>query len=472
MKPVIRILSAAIVLTVLDPLTLHATNFTWDGGDLSSSNWSAGINWAANIAPVNDGTADLFFTGTAGLNPNANLDWSIRSLAFSSGAGGFTIQGNPLTIGAGGIVSSDDSVQTIQNEVVLAASQTFRTASTGSFSVNGNINTGGNALTVDAATDFIVLGGAISGSGALTASGANSLVLTGGESNTYTGVTTVSGSLILGKTGGATAIPGALFIGGGAGYNNVGIGFDEQIADTSAVTINGGASLTLGAGVVETIGALTLGNGSVQIGSGSLKVSSVAMTGGTISSTTAGRLILGGNVSATGGSLAPSAITGRIDLGGAARTFNIADAAGAIELDVPAAIFNGGIVKGGAGTLRLGGTQTYLSLLAQAGTVDVESAIGTGASSVTVAPTAGTATVNFEASQQLASLTIGNGGIVTLDAPALAPPAAPDARLLPNDNFANIPADASQSVPEPGALNLLLMCAGAFFLRRRSTPRA
>ena len=472
MKPVMRILSAAIVLTVLDPLTLHATNFTWDGGDLSGSNWSAGFNWAANIAPANDGTADLFFAGTAGLNPNANLDWSIRSLAFSSGAGGFVIQGNPLTIGAGGIVSSDDSVQTIQNDLVLAASQTFRTASTGSFSVNGSISTGGNTLTVDAATDFIVLGGAIMGSGALASIGVSSLVLTGDASNTYTGGTTVSGSLILGKTGGATAIPGALFIGGGAGYNNVGVGFDEQIADTSAVTINGGASLTLGAGVVETIGALTLGNGSVQIGSGSLKVSSVAMTGGTISSTTAGRLILGGNVSATGGNLAPSTITGRIDLGGAARTFNIADAAGAIELDVTAAISNGSIVKTGAGTLRISGTQTYSSLLAQVGTVNLETALGTGASSVTVAPTAGTATVNFDASQRLASLTIGNGGIVKLNSGTAAPAPASAAPLLSNDDFATIPVEASQSVPEPGALNFLLLGASAFFLRRRSKPRA
>ena len=474
MKPVVRILSAAFALFMLDSPPLHAANFTWAGGDLLSGNWSAGSNWAANLAPTNDGTADLFFTGNAGLNPNANLDWSIHALAFSSDAGGFTIQGNPLTLGAGGIVSSDDSVQTIQNEVVLAASQTFRTASTGSFSVNGNINTGGNTLTVDAATDFIVLGGAIAGSGAIASIGVNSLVLTGDASNTYTGGTTVSGSLILGKTGGATAIPGALFIGGGAGYNNVGIGFDEQIADTSAVTINGGASLTLGAGVVETIGALALGNGTVRIGSGSLKVGSVAMTGGAISSTTAGLLILAGNLSATGGGLALSTITGRIDLGGAARTFAIADAADAIELDVPATISNGSIVKTGAGTLRIRGTQTYSSLLAQAGTVNLETPLGTGTSSITVAPAAGTATMDFDANQRLASLTIGNGGIVNLNAGAAAPAPALDAQLLPI--FAmerdDLRTDASQSVPEPGALNLLLVGASAFFLRRRLTPRA
>ena len=448
MNAVIRILSAAIGLAAVVPRQSHATNFTWDGDDITDSNWTAGINWAGNVAPPNDGSAALFFAGTTGLNPNANLNWSIQSLVFSAGAGGFLIQGNPLTIGTGGIVHNDDSVQTIENNIVLATPQTFRTTSTGSFSVNGSIDNGGHTLTVDAATDFIVLGGAITGGGGLAAIGANSLVLTGDASNTYTGVTTVSGRLTLGKTGGATAIPGALVIGG-----NVGVGFDEQISNTSTVTINTGASLGLGAGVVETIGALTLGSGAVRIDSGSLKVSGVTMTGGAISSKPTGRLILGGNVAATGG----ASITGRIDLGGAARTISVADAAGAIELDVPAAVFNGSIVKAGAGTLRLSGTQTYTSLLAQAGTVDLETAVGTGASSVNVTPAAGIATVNFHASQRLASLTIGNGGVVTLGTPDISSgglaytPPAPDGEIAQSPEPA-----ASQSVPEPGVLSLLL----------------
>ena len=456
-----RILAAAFAAVPFKSPALHASSFTWDGGEPGSASWSAAANWAGNIAPPNNGTADLFFTGTAGLNPNANPDWSIRSLMFGSGAGGFTIQGNALTIGAGGIANGDDSVQTIENDIVLAAAQTFRTTGTGSFAVNGNINTGGNTLTVDAATDFIVLGGAIAGSGALTSSGANSLVLTGGESNTYTGGTTVSGSLTLAKTGGATAIPGALIIGGGAGVSHVGIGFDEQIANSSAVTVNAGASLGLGAGVIETVGALTIGGGAVQIGAGSLKVGSVAMTGGSISSTLAGRLILGGNVTAAAGAL----IGGRIDLGGAARTFTVDGSAGSVQLEIPASIFNGSVIKTGAGTLRLSGAQTYASLLAQAGTVNLETAVGTGASTVTVAPAAGSATVNFDASQRLASLTIGNGGVVNLNAQYLPSEIESGALFSPDDGLAKLA--ESHGVPEPGALSLMLAAASGWFLFRQ-----
>ncbi len=464
MNTILRTLAGVIAAVLFKNAALHAANFTWDGGDPVSGNWSAANNWSANIAPANNGTADLFFTGTAGLNPNADLNWSIRSLAFGSGAGGFTIQGNTLTIGSGGIANNDDSVQTIENDLVLAASQMFKTTSTGSFAVNGSINIGSHTLTVDAATDFIVLGGAITGSGALTASGANSLVLTGGESNTYTGVTTVSGSLTLAKTGGAIAIPGALIIGVGAGVQHVGIGFDEQIANGSAVTVNVGGSLGLGAGVLESVGALTLGSGAVQIGTGTLKVGGVAMTGGSISSALAGRLILGGNVTATAGSL----ISGSIDLGGAARTFIVDGAAGSVQLEIPAAISNGSIIKTGAGTLRLSGAQTYSSLLTQAGTVDLETAVGTGSASVTVAPLTGTATINFNESQRLASLTIGNGGVVNVNAHN----SSYDSQFAP-PLFQNNGALAdTRGVPEPGALSLLLLGACGFLLRRRVTPRA
>ncbi len=464
------IVTGVIALLLLKNPVLHAANFTWDGGSAATSNWSDGNNWNPNFAPPNDGTDDLIFAGSTGLNPNANLDWGIRSLTFGGGAGGFTIQGNTLTIGPGGIVNGDDSVQTILNDIVLAASQTFRTTSTGSVSINGNIATNGSTLTVDAATDFIVLAGAIGGSGALTSTGINTLVLTGGESNTYAGGTTVGGSLTLAKTGGATAIPGALVIGGGAGANHVGIGFDEQIANNSAVTINAGGSLGLGSGVVETIGALTVSSGVVRTDTGSLRVSSLAMAGGSISSTLAGRLILAGNVTSAAGSQ-PSTIGGKIDLAGGTRTFNVDGVAGSAPLEIPAAISNGSVIKTGGGTLRLSGTQSYSSLLAQAGSVNLETAVGTGTSSVTVAPIAGTATVNFNTGQQLASLTIGNGGVVNVNAQSSPSYNEYGSQFFPTDSLAAVAESAggsSRAVPEPGATNFLLMSAPALlFLRRR-----
>ena len=68
------------------------------------------------------------------------------------------------------------------------------------------------------------------------ASNTSALTLAGAESNTYTGMTTVSsGTLILAKTGGAVAIGGDLTLGDGAGSaaDMLQLNGSEQIIDTS-----------------------------------------------------------------------------------------------------------------------------------------------------------------------------------------------------------------------------------------------
>ena len=450
MKTLIRLLAATLLLA---RPALHATAFTWDGGTGFSEDWTVGANWLAEAAPPSDGTADLIFSGGNGLSPNADLDWNLRSLAFAGGAAGFVVRGNVLTLGAGGITNSDDSVQTIENDLVLSTAQTFSTASTGSLAINGGINTNGRVLTIAAVTDFITLGGAITGGGGLVAIGSYSLVLTGGASNTYTGGTIVEGAITLAKTGGATAIPGAITIGNASAPASVAIGFDEQIANTSAITVNAGAALGLGNGVTETIGALAIASGSVQIRSGSLSVASVSMSGGTIASGPAGKLTLGGDLAAGSAGLQRAIIAGNVNLGGAARTITVTDGGAGAELEIQAAISNGGLIKAGAGGLRIAGPQNYSSLLARAGTTDLDTALGTGAASVSVSPVAGIAVVNFHASPRLSSLTIGSGGIVTLTNPA----AFEDMSVSPlyASEF------AAKNVPEPAAGTLIFTAIAA-----------
>ena len=136
-------------------------------------------------------------------------------------------------------------------------------------------------------------------------------------------------------------------------------------------------------------------------------------------------------------------------------------------MEIQATLLNGSVIKAGTGTLRVSGTQTYSSLLAQDGTIDLETPVGTGTSTVTITPTAGTATVNFDASQRLASLTIGDGGIVTLDAAADLPPArVNNSESSPNDDAATLA--ESQGVPEPGSLSLMFLGVSALLLRSRS----
>src|SRR4051812_27584122 len=85
---------------------------TWDGGG-ANQNWSTAQNWSSDLAPLNNGTASLIFAGSVFLSPNVDTAWSINSLGFSSGASSFTIGGNPLSIGNGGLVNFSTAAQTI-----------------------------------------------------------------------------------------------------------------------------------------------------------------------------------------------------------------------------------------------------------------------------------------------------------------------------------------------------------------------
>ena len=470
MNTISRLLVAGIVTTLLVQLPLRAATSTWDGGTEFSEDWTAPANWFGDIVPPLDGSADIVFSGNTGLSSNANLDWNVRSITFASGALSFNLHGNPLTLGAGGITNADDSVQTIENDLVLSAAQTFRTASTGSMALNGSINTNGRVLTVDAATDFITLGGAVTGSGGLVVTGSNSLVLTGGATNTYTGGTTINGPIVLAKTGGAVAIPGAVIIGSVAAPATLAIGFDEQIGNSSSVTVNAGSGISLGSGVTETIGALAL-SGTAQVNDGTLNVGTVSMFGATITTGATGKLMLTGEITAVSAGLQRSIISGNLNLAGASRTITVVDGVATTELEILAAVSNGSLVKEGTGVVVFKGAQNYASLTVHQGTADLETALGTGSASVNVSAVSGSAFLNFETDQRLASLTIGNGGVVTLTGPGSSSELSDTSPspLFPaefaEENLGN--GGGAQNIPEPGAGMLLLVSITTLLAARR-----
>lgn len=83
---------------ILAPLIALGGN-VWDGGG-TDDNWGTGANWNPDGAPTPGSGNDLYFAGTVRLTPYNNYtpwdDW--RNIFFNSGAGSFTITGNPIDL--------------------------------------------------------------------------------------------------------------------------------------------------------------------------------------------------------------------------------------------------------------------------------------------------------------------------------------------------------------------------------------
>ena len=377
---------------------------------LATSNTFAG-GLTVNAGEVSLGSDTSAGTGTLILNDTAR----VRSNE------GPIVVGNLLTIGGNITVAGAQEIA-FGGNITLTGTRTITTTNTQLTSLNGPIGQ-------DAAGRGIVK------------AGIRTLSIGGSAANTFTGPATVNeGTLLLNKSGGVNAIAGsALIVGDGVGGSQVDVArllTSNNIGNATPVTVNSSGLLDLN-NFDDTIPALTLNAGVVFTGTGLLTVT------GPID-------VLNSANSAI--------IDGHLSLGGGVRIVTVADGSGSFDLFIFASIASGSLTKAGAGTLAITGPQTYSTLLAQAGTTKLFTALGTGASTVNVTPTGASATVNFNTSQTLASLTIGNGGVVNVfDEPAPSPPE-------PFDEFASSPA---QPVPEPGSSALLLGVITALLARSR-----
>ena len=197
------------------------------------------------------------------------------------------------------------------------------------------------------------------------------------------------------------------------------------IADSGAVNIAAVSGAQLLVNASETIGALSGGsgaNGAVTLGANTLTVGDTSTTtfGGTISGT------------ATTGTL----------------------------------------VKQGTGVLNLapGAVLTFDTLTANDGTLNVNSALGTGSGTGVVAVTGGTTKLRFgSVSQTLSSLTIGAGSTVIFTSGAATGAFNGGGKTGGFGSAASSfgPVASGSTVPEPGTLGLLLVGALGMLNRRR-----
>src|SRR5258706_226343 len=264
---------------------------TWNGLG-ANDNWQTIANWIGNVAPVNNGTANVIFAGTTRLTPNVDAVYNINSIIFNNTSGAFSIGGSALALGGGGVINNDADMQTINSSINVNATQIWA-ANFGPLTFNSlmSINAS-NILTFSAGAGSSIISGGIAGTGSFT------------------------------QTGGGTLTPGD-----GSGLDIVQYAASNQ-SSLPSPTVNSSGVLDLN-GFNDSYQNLTINGGSTTIGGGALTVASnLIMTAGSISSTGAGRLVSQGSIT-TNAAAVSATITGSIDLFRTTPTVTLADRAAA-----------------------------------------------------------------------------------------------------------------------------------------------
>ncbi|MBN8456414.1 MAG: tandem-95 repeat protein [Verrucomicrobia bacterium] len=346
----------------------------WNGGG-SDNLWGTAGNWNG-VLPTSGQV--LTFAGTARQSASNNLLNSVGRIVF--GNGGFSLSGNAVALQWGLLNQTGNNTWGIAT--TLAVPQPF-TSNSGTLTVSGTVANSGNALTLDGAGN-ITISGVISGTGGLVKTGSGTVALS--VQHTYTGGTTVQGGTLNLTGGGGTR--GTI-----RGTVTVQSGGTLQLATDDATGYGGGAN------ALTTIN-LTGGNLHVSTASNqTLGSATLNLTGGSITGVTNGNIDFYGGTSALN-SLA-SATTSTISgipispLRQGSTTFNVAagTTASGVDLDISSVLrtspsgdpAGASLIKTGAGTLRLGATNTYARpTLVNEGTLWVNGSLAAG-SAVTVA---------------------------------------------------------------------------------------
>jgi len=289
MKPV----ACGIILLLLSP-SLFATTRTWTGA--ADANWNNGTNWGGTAPLPGD---DLVFPAGALNETNTNnypAGTSFHSITLSGDA--YTLNGNLITLGAGGIVTTGGTTHTINFAISLGAIQTWQlndaTGSSETDIESPSTNLNGKTLLITGSTSGTALwGSTISGTGSIALqdifivlsgvsttlapiTGTNSVVVAD-RNSAYPGSISTSG-VFAGVEIGKGALVGPVTINGtqqgiffpdeapGGTTGNLSLGslviYEEQIVDAThfgQVNVNGTVSLGT---VLPAIGASALPPGT------------------------------------------------------------------------------------------------------------------------------------------------------------------------------------------------------------------
>ncbi len=275
--------SAALLTALLAPsLPLPAASSWSDNG--TDANWSTAANWTANIAPAENSDLEFsfHFSGTPETVIN-DLLTNVNSLTFNGQ--GFLLQGNAITLGAGGMTNNSSTLQTISlSGVTLGASQTWTdngATAQSQIVVTAPVNLNGNTLTVTGSKNTTISGvvSGIPGSGIIK-SGDGTLFLN--NANSYAGTTVLQGGGLFLNNNAALGTSTLSISGGTLGTNNDGTTLANNISvtgDFSVQTANSGAKQFILDGGVDLGGATRTITGLMGT-NGTLVLNGIVSNGG------------------------------------------------------------------------------------------------------------------------------------------------------------------------------------------------
>lgn len=361
-------LMLSVVLWLASGLGAAAATLTWTGA--INGNWGNNANWNPSWYPQNIDTL-VFPVVSASKTTTNNLSGVVlRGVVFAGS--NYVVYGYPIltwTLGASNLAG----LNSVYADLFLnagAVSNVWVAQASASLYLYGDIHLNGYDLSLGG-SGTTHLNGVIQGTRGVVQNGPGSVYMAGSSPNTYEGGTFVNdGILRLNKPAGVVSVPGPLQVGSAEGTGTVRLLDHHQIATDAAVDVRHNGTLDLN-GYSNTVASLTFVNG------------------GTVT-TDAGRLELGGNVTATS-TQAVATITGRLHLGNATRTFTVDGSVDGPGLVLNANLSGGsiavpgggtrfaGLIKAGTGEMELAGANTYDgATTVNEGILSVSSATGLG----------------------------------------------------------------------------------------------
>ena len=331
-------------------LTVNGTTNSTFGGTLQNL---AGQSVGGALTKAGAGT--LVLSGaSSGFSGSVNLN------AGSLGVGNNLALGTAGVIANGGALYAAGADRTLANPFNLASGATL------------------NLVSVTTDLHSLTLNGEIGGAGGLTVNAPGATVSLGGTSpNTFTGPTSVTaGTLLLIKYSASAPTSGPLSVGnatnpGAAGSVVVRQGFFYQTGTNTNLSVFSDGLFDLNS-FNTALGSITMTGGEVRLGSAILFPIPDVIT----------------NASATSARITAADSLNHLNLNSDTHTFTVARGTATYDLDVQPSLYNGALVKAGAGTLRLAGvTSSGLSVTLNAGTLAVanNNALGSDGGTFTLA---------------------------------------------------------------------------------------